>query len=104
MTVDIRDVPEQSRYEIHVDGERAGLAEYHRHDGVVALTHTEVDDRFGGQGLAGQLVAFALDDVRARGERVQPFCPYVRRYIGQHDEYLDLVAAEDRDRFALPPA
>lgn len=101
MSTDVRDAPDSSRYEIDVDGELAGFAEYHRHGGILALTHTEVFDRFEGQGLAGQLVGFALDDARSRGERVQPFCPYVRRYIAKHDAYLDLVAPDERERFGL---
>lgn len=101
MSTDVRDAAERSRYEISVDGELAGFAEYHRHDGVLALTHTEVFDRFEGQGLAGRLVGDALDDAREKGERVQPFCAYVRRYIGKHDAYLDLVAPDERGRFGL---
>jgi predicted GNAT family acetyltransferase len=104
VTVAVRDAPDEGRYEVTVDGELAGFAEYTRRRGTLALTHTEVFDRFAGQGLAGRLAAFALDDARARGEHVQPFCPYVRKFIREHPEHLDLVAAGDRGRFDLPAA
>jgi predicted GNAT family acetyltransferase len=43
------------------------------------------------KGLGARLVAGALDDIRARGLRVVPFCPFVRAYIRRHPEYADLV-------------
>ena len=61
--------PEQSRYEIHVDGERAGFTRYRRTPDAVVFDHTEIDDAYEGQGLGGQLARGALDDVRAHGRR-----------------------------------
>ena len=100
-TTDVRDAPDQDRYEGRLDDELAGFAAYHRRPGLVAFVHTEVDDRFAGQGVAGAIVRFGLDDARARGEAVLPFCPYVNGWIRQHAEYLDLVPAEHRARFGL---
>ena len=66
--VEVVHIPENSRYEIHVDGEVAGFTEAkERDDGVVLFSHTVVDDEYEGQGLASQLVAGALDDIRRRG-------------------------------------
>lgn len=87
------------RYEILVDGVRAGLTEVREDEGVLALPHTEVDDAYEGRGLASRLVRGALDDIRAQGRLVHPFCPYVRRWIGSHPEYRDLV--DDPERFGL---
>ena len=94
MSVDIADNPGASRYEIRVDGEVAGFARYERREGVTAFVHTEIDDRFEGQGLASKLIEHALDDSRRRDVHVEPICPFVRRYIGEHEEYQDLVAPE----------
>jgi predicted GNAT family acetyltransferase len=81
----------ESRYEIHLDGELAGFAEYTDRPGRVVFTHTEIGDQFGGRGLAGRLIGWALDDVRARGLKLTPRCPFVRAYIDKHSEYADLV-------------
>jgi uncharacterized protein len=35
---------------------------------------------------------------------VVPVCPFVRDFIQRHPVYLDLVPAELRERFQLPPA
>lgn len=80
------------RYTGTVDGRLAALAQYIPTPELVVFTHTETDPSFEGQGVASQLVRWALDDVRARGLRVLPVCPFVTAYIGRHgDEYGDLV-------------
>lgn len=101
MTTTVTDRPEQSRYDIEVDGEPAGFAQYRLHDGVAAFVHTEVASGFEGQGVASTLISEALDDVRSRGLAVQPFCPFVREHIGRHPEYQDLVREAERSRFGL---
>jgi predicted GNAT family acetyltransferase/glutaredoxin len=91
---EIVDVPEASRYELRLRGSRIGLLAYRRRDGVVALTHTEVDPSCEGRGFGSRLAAAALDDARSRGLRVVPICPFIAWYIEQHPEYGELVAAE----------
>lgn len=93
--------PEQERYEIHVDGELAGFAEY-RGSEPRAFTHTEIAEQFGGQGLATKLIRFALDDMRARGVLIVPLCPFVAKFLQDHHDYLDLVAPHIRRAYNLP--
>jgi uncharacterized protein len=99
--VAVFDNEEESRYEASVGGRLAGFAAYRAKPGLVAFTHTEVDDSFSGQGVGSRLVAAALDDSRAKQRAVLPFCPFVNRYIAEHPEYLDLVPAAERARFGL---
>jgi predicted GNAT family acetyltransferase len=99
---DVVDVPERSRFEIRVDGEVAGFAEYRRRPGLIAFIHTLIDPRFEGQGLASQLVRTALSEARSQGLSVLPFCPFVRAYIAGHTQYLDLVPEDMRAKFELP--
>jgi predicted GNAT family acetyltransferase len=80
------------RYEAVVDGEPAGFSQYQLTDELVVFTHTEVDEAFEGRGVGSALAQFALDDVRAAGERkVLPLCPFVKAWIGRHRDYVDLV-------------
>ena len=86
---------EQQRYEIRVDGELAGFTLFHPDrvdEDVLVFPHTEIDDRFAGQGLAKQLIAAALDDVRGRNLRIVPQCPFVRGFVEKNPGYADLVA------------
>ena len=96
--VEVRDNPEQSRYEAFVDGELAGFSAYHLTRSSIVFTHTEVFDRFEGHGVGSRLARGALDDVRAKGERdVVPVCPFIHGYIDDHAEYADLVRRHGED-------
>jgi predicted GNAT family acetyltransferase len=90
--VTVSDRPNELRYEIEVDGEVAGFLLYRREPGVLELVHTDVDPRWEGKGVGATLVQGALDDLRARGLKMRPTCPFVRAYIRRHPEYEDLVA------------
>ena len=86
---------EQQRYEIRVDGGLAGFTMFYPdrvEEGVLVFPHTEIGDRFAGQGLAKQLIGAALGDVRGRNLRIVPQCPFVKAYIEKHAEYADLLA------------
>jgi uncharacterized protein len=91
MSTEITDNAGEGRYEIRVDGGLAGFAEYERRDGAVVFTHTEVDPAFEGRGIGGALARGALDDVRAKGDPVVPLCPFIKKWIGKHPDYQDLV-------------
>ena len=56
------------------------------------MPHTVTTRAHRDHGLAGQVVRFALDDIRAAGRQVIPSCWYVARFIDEHPEYADLVA------------
>jgi predicted GNAT family acetyltransferase len=91
--VTVTDRPNELRYEIEVDGEVAGFINYRREPGVIEMVHTDVDPRWEGKGVGAALVEGALDDVRARGLKVRPYCPFVAAYIRRHPGYQDVVAA-----------
>jgi predicted GNAT family acetyltransferase len=91
--VDLRHNPDQHRYEAWLDGQLAGATQYRLRTGEIVFTHTEVDDAFEGHGVGSSLARFALDDVRAVGERrVVPRCPFMRAWIDKHPDYADLVS------------
>lgn len=93
METDVRHHPDRSSYDLYVDGERVGTAQYHVAGTVAVMAHTEVDPRHRGQGLGAVLVREALEDVRRRGLSVQPRCPFVARFIEDNPAYRDLLAA-----------
>ena len=79
-----------------------GWAEYRPAGESVIIAHTEIDERREGEGLGSVLVRGALDRIRADGRTVIPTCPFTAAYIRRHPEYLDLVDASLRGRFAAP--
>lgn len=94
MTVHVSDQPFDNRYEATVDATYAGAAWYEISDGVITFTHTAVESEFEGEGVGSSLARYALDDVRARGLRVVPRCPFIRRWIQRHADFGDLVVPE----------
>lgn len=91
--------PEAQRYEIVVDTQVAGFAEYvilpaahgRTVPATIVFTHTVILDEFEGQGLGSKLAKAALDDARAHDMSVTPQCPFFARYIERHTEYADLL-------------
>ncbi len=102
MTPRVVPVPGRERYELRDGDVPVGLVEYHLYGDELAILHTEIGDEFGGRGFGGLLVKGVLDDARAKGLRVLPYCQFARSWIGKHLEYLDMVPDSHRDRFRLP--
>ena len=92
MATEVHNNRAQSRYELMIDDELVGIAEYRVVGDVVVFPHTEIERSRRGQGFGAQLVQYALDDVRATGRRVRPQCWYVAEFIAEHPEYADLAS------------
>jgi predicted GNAT family acetyltransferase len=92
-TVEIARNDAAHRYEARVDDQIVGFVDF-RQDlpGVTVAVHTQTDPEVAGRGIGGALARGVLDDLRARGEKVKPVCPFIRGYIARHGEYADLVA------------
>jgi uncharacterized protein len=93
--VEVRNNKTEYRYELWINDELAGYTQYVMDRGRIAFLHTEVYDSYEGMGLGSRLARAALENVRARGLMVMPFCPFIATYIQRHlDEYGDLVVPE----------
>lgn len=97
--VEVRDNPDQARYEVVVDGRVGGFAQYELEEGRIKFLHTEIDPAHEGGGLGSRLARAALDDARARELPVVPLCPFIAGYIRRHpDPYASIVVADMRER------
>jgi len=94
-TVTVHRNEENHHYEATLDGAVVGYIRYRHRPGQTVLIHTETDHAYEGQGIGGSLAKAALDDVRARGEKVVVLCPFITSYLSRHPEYADLVAPAD---------
>lgn len=101
MAVEVEDNRDRSRYEAFADGRRAGYSNYRRRPDLIALDHTQVDERFEGLGVGSALAVTILDEARAAGLAVLPYCPFMNEYIQRHPQYADLVPESQRERFGL---
>lgn len=88
----MRDVLDHQRFELFIDGEFSGRADYRMRDGVVVIVHSEVDEKYRGQGMGSQLVTRTLDLLQARAAKVKLVCPYFAAWHEKHpDEYADII-------------
>ncbi|MGR6318530.1 GNAT family N-acetyltransferase [Micromonospora soli] len=88
----VEDDPAERRFEILVDDALAGFTAYLPPSGaVLVFTHTEVEDRFRNMGVGSALIRGTLDQIRERGDRVVPECPFMAAFIDRHPRYADLV-------------
>jgi len=95
VSVTVVDNPTDSRFEARVDGELAGVCSYELTSDILILLHTQVAERYEGQGVGSDIAQFALDDARARGLYVRPLCPFIRSWLKRHSEYDDLIRAAE---------
>jgi predicted GNAT family acetyltransferase len=82
---------EPGEFTIGVDGKTVGSTAYTDRDGQRVFYHTEVDEAFGGRGLATIVIAEALATTRDEGLRIVPVCTSVAGYVAKHTEFADVV-------------
>lgn len=86
------DNPTASRFEVLIDGEVVGFADYIVRGDVVEFPHTVVDRSVRGRGVAAILVERSLANIRASGRTVLPTCWYVAQFMDGHPDWSDLRA------------
>ena len=66
----------EKRYEFDLGGDLA-MIEYIKAQGFIVLTHTEVPEKYEGQGIGSELTRAVLEDLRAKKLPMIPQCPFV---------------------------
>ena len=98
---EVVDNPEASRFELRLGGRLIGIAAYRRRNGLIALTHTEIQEEREGQGFGSVLAAGVLEEAARQGVEITPLCPFIASYIEHHPDYERLVPAAYRERDEL---
>jgi predicted GNAT family acetyltransferase len=82
-----------SKYEAYLDGQTIATLTYRRlqRGRRVALLSTVVKREHRHHGVATELIARALDDLRAEEVTVTVICPIVRQFMDRFPDYADLV-------------
>lgn len=55
------------------------------------IDHTGVPKELGGKGVGKALVEHMVMDVRARGLKIVPLCPFTRATLEKHPEWQDVL-------------
>ena len=80
------------RYEALEGGELVSQIDYTVDGDAMTFTHTGTPPQHRGRQLADKLTRWALDDVRARGRKIVPLCPFTASFVSQHSpDYDDIV-------------
>jgi len=69
------------------NGEEVGEVTFPLRDGVYVINHTYVDDRLRGQGVAGELVRRAVEEIERRGGPYQATCSYAQLWLARNRGY-----------------
>ncbi|GAB3395802.1 hypothetical protein GCM10027568_28520 [Humibacter soli] len=84
---------ENLKYEVELNQDTIGALSYKtlQNDTRVALLSTAVKFAYRNHGVATELIARALDDIRPSGRTITIICPIIREFIDRNPEYEDLV-------------
>jgi predicted GNAT family acetyltransferase len=82
---------ERGRWIAALGAEELGELTYRFVGGRVVLLSTWVTPAYRDHGVATELVARALDEIRESGKTITVICPFVGEFIARNPEYLDLI-------------
>ncbi|GAA1515367.1 hypothetical protein BJ978_002345 [Agromyces terreus] len=84
--------PDADRYALRLNGEIASVLDYRVLGDAISMTRAYTNPPYRGSGYAGELVAFAVDDVESNSSRhIVPSCWYVAEWFDRHPERAGLL-------------
>lgn len=85
MATNVVNNQDTTRYEIQIDGDTAGYAEYRIDGDTIVFTHTVVDTKRREKGLGSQLVEAAVADVKNNTNyTIVAQCPFVAHWLEEN--------------------
>ena len=86
--------PEDQVYAAVIAGRQIASFRYDVVGGRIIVLTTTVVPEFRGRGIAADLIADALDDLRELGLQITVRCPVVAAFIAENPQYADLITPE----------
>jgi predicted GNAT family acetyltransferase len=92
VTKELTHETDAQRYVLRIDGQIAAVADYRVNGSAISFNHTYTAPNLRGNGLAAEVVEFAVDDVEATSDRrIVPMCWYVGEWFDKHPERAGLL-------------
>ena len=91
MAVQVQHLEEKHLFYANIEGNEAFLEYRQLPNDTWEYTHTFVPKALRGQGIANELVKFALDFAKENNIKVVPSCPTVKHYLEAHHEYNNIL-------------
>jgi predicted GNAT family acetyltransferase len=86
------DKPTGGRYIAKVEGKPDAEMTFSKAgEKIIIIDHTGVPDELGGMGVGKALVEYMVHDVRSRGLRIVPLCPFTNAQMRRHPEWQDVL-------------
>lgn len=89
--IEVHRLDDRGVYAATLEGVELARVRFTVDDDRTVIVSTSVEPEFRGRGIATDLIADVLDDLRERGERLVVRCPVVSAFIEHNPEYSDLV-------------
>jgi predicted GNAT family acetyltransferase len=86
--VEVRDNPQQNRFELEVDGQIV-FARYARRSHDLAILHVEAPRALRGKGHADKLMRGIMEHARGQGLQVVPYCGYAAAWMRGNPQGVD---------------
>ena len=77
-------------FEVSEEGQKIGHIDFNIVNGVMKITHTEVDKKHSGKGIATELVKTAVEYARHKNLKVKPLCS-LASHVLKKDDYSDIL-------------
>lgn len=77
-------------FEASENGQKIGHVEFNIVNGIMKITHTEVDKNHTGKGIGIELVKTAVEYARHKNLKVKPLCSYASHVL-KKDDYSDIL-------------
>jgi predicted GNAT family acetyltransferase len=85
--------PDANRYVMRIDGDLTAVVDYVARGDSISFNHTFTNPARRGNGYAGEIVEFAVDDVEHTSSRhIVPMCWYVEQWFDKHPDRAALLA------------
>ncbi|PXV67553.1 hypothetical protein CLV62_103226 [Dysgonomonas alginatilytica] len=94
MDYEIKHNAGEERFEALANLQIIGVINYYKENDVLVVTHTGVESKYEGQGIAGALTKCLLTYIVKNNLKVTPLCSYTKAYIDRHPEYQNLLQEE----------
>lgn len=86
------DTPSGGRYVAHVEGKPDAEMTFSKAgQSILIIDHTGVPKELSGLGVGKALVEHMVMDVRQRGLKIIPLCPFTKAMLQRHKEWQDIL-------------
>ena len=93
MKIEHEEQKKKGAFYVDDNGDRVGELTYLRSGpGKITIDHTEVSEKFRGEGIGQDLVAAAVEMARENDLKIVPACPYAKKIIDETPAYKDVLA------------